>query len=102
MLSETMQKVSEAEQKAQAIVQEAKQQAADIVGTATTQAKQCVSDAESAAKEEAKVALAQAEQAGIEEKERYALELNEKLEEAAKHAMTKAEAAIDALIEGLV
>ncbi len=102
MLSDTIRKVNEAEQRAQDIVQEAKNKAAAIVETAREQAKQNLGSAQEQAREEAKAALVQAEKEGEEDRKQYASEIKKQLDVTIRQALEKSDAAVDAIIAGLV
>ena len=102
MLSDTMKKINEAEQKAQGTVQDAKNKAAQIVEAAREQAKQNLADAKAAAQEEAKAALARAEKEGEDEKEKYASEVKVRIGHSVQQALEKADKAVDVIVSGLV
>ena len=102
MLSDTMKQVNEAEQNAQQIVQEAKTKAAAIVEAAREQAKQNISEAEAKARADAKDALVQAEKEGAEEKQRYASVIREQLEKETQQALSRQDQAVDVIVKGLV
>lgn len=102
MLSDTMKQVNKAEKKAKKILQNAKEKSLEIVETAREQAKQDLETAERNAKDEAKAALAQAEQEGEEAKKIYASEVKHQLESLKAQALAKADAAVDAILAGLV
>ncbi len=102
MLADTMKQVQQTEQQAADILQDAKSKAAAILEIAKESAKQSKKDAESSAMEAAKAAMADAVQAGEAEKAAYAVGVNEQLEAAKQQALEKADAAVDAIIAGLV
>lgn len=102
MLSDTMKEVNKAESKAKKILQEADAKAAEIVEDAKEQAKQLVADAQNAARAEAKAAMTEAQQEGDEQKSRYAAGLKEQLEQSKAQALEKSDAAVEAVIAGLV
>ncbi len=97
-----MKQVQEAEQKAADIISDAQERAAQIVNDAKAAAKQRRINAEGMAEAEAKAALADAEQAGENEKKNYASRVNEQLTAQQQQALAKADEAVDAIIAGLV
>ncbi len=102
MLSDTMKQVQDAEQQAKDIINEAQEKAAQIVDEAKAAAKQRRIDAEGMAQAEAKAAIADAEQAGDAEKEKYASQVNDQLAAQQQEAYAKTDEAVDAIIAGLV
>ncbi len=102
MLSDTMKRVQEAEQQAADIINGAQDKAAQIVDDAKAEAKKRRIDAEGMAEAEAKAALADAERDGEAEREKYASRVNEQLATDQQAAYAKADEAVNAIIAGLV
>ncbi|MCC8082063.1 MAG: hypothetical protein LUG27_07495 [Clostridiales bacterium] len=102
MLADTMKRVQDAEQQAAGILQDAKSKAAAMLDEARAAAKQTVKEAENSADEAAKSYLAGVVKTGEAEKEKYASSVNRELEASGKQAYAKADAAVEALIAGLV
>jgi len=102
LLADTMKQVQDAEQQAQDIIRKAEDKAAAIVEEAKTEAAKRRQEAESRAAEEAKASIADASKAGDEEKAKYAASVNEQLESERQQAYAKRDEAVDAIIAGLV
>ncbi len=97
-----MKEVTQAENQAQDLVQKAKENAASILESAKESAKQIVREAKEQAAASAKTDMAKAVEEGELEKKNYASGVRIQVEEMSRQALSRSDAAVDAIVNSLL